>query len=138
MSFPKMVDLFLVKESVDSQHWTSNGKRYNVGKLYSWARQNGHEVQIIPVSDLKHGYDKTKTDEEKGSEAFWERAERAGNEPILVAIDTKGRKWIADGNHRYGRALRDGCEDIQGFVVNESELPASAIEPKKVLNNKAK
>lgn len=130
MSFPRMVDLFMVKESVDSQHWTSRGKRYNVGKLYKWARQNGHEIQIIPLDKLAPQYDRTKTDEQKGSEAFWERAERAGDHPILVAIDHKQRWWIADGNHRFARAQRDGLNEIHGYVVNEAELPEDAIEPK--------
>lgn len=130
MAFPKMTELFLVKESVDSQHWTSNGKRYNVGKLYKWARQNGHEIQIIPLEKLASQYDRTKTDEEKGSEAFWERADNAGDDPILVTIDHKQRWWIADGNHRFARAQRDGADGIHGFVVNESELPEDAIEPK--------
>lgn len=125
-----MVDLFLVKESVDSQHWTSNGNRYNVGKLYKWARQNGHEIQIIPLDKLSAGFDKTKTDEDKGSEAFWKRADAAGDDPILVAIDHKNRWWIADGNHRFARAQRDGLSDITGYVVNEVDLPTDAIEPK--------
>jgi hypothetical protein len=125
-----MTDLFLVKESVDSQHWTSNGKRYNVGKLYKWARQNGHAIQIIPVAKLKKGFEKTKTDEPKGSEKFWERAERAGNEPILVAVDQKNRWWIADGNHRYARYVREGFSEIMGYVLKENDLPESAIEPK--------
>jgi hypothetical protein len=130
MAFPRMVDLFLVHESVDRQHWTSNGKRYNVGKLYKWARQNGHEVQIIPVDDLKDGYERTRTDESKESEEFWDRADQAGDDPILVAVDGRHRRWIADGNHRYARAIRDGKRHIFGYVVNENDLPADAIEPK--------
>jgi hypothetical protein len=136
MAFPKMTELFGVKESVDRQHWTSNGKRYNVGKLYKWARQNGHEIQIIPVKDLEKGFNKTKTDETKESEAFWERAERAGSHPILTVIDEKNRHWIADGNHRFAKAKRDGLTEIHGYVVNESDLPADAIEPKKTPKQK--
>ena len=130
MPFPKMTDLFLIKESVESQHWTSSGKRYNVAKLYKWARQNGHDIKIIPVDKLQYGFSKTKTDEEKDSDAFWDRAERAGDEPILVAIDEKERYWIADGNHRYARAQRNGQRVIQGYVVREADLPEDAIEPK--------
>jgi hypothetical protein len=122
--------LFLVKESIDTQHWTSNGKRYNIGKLYSWVRQNGHEVEIIPLDRLRDGYRRTKTDEEKESGAFWRRAEVAGDEPILVAIDEKDRWWICDGNHRFARAERDGLDSIEGYVVLERDLPQDAIEPK--------
>jgi hypothetical protein len=129
MSFPSMKALFMVKESVDNQHWTSNGKRYNIGKLYSWARQNGHEVEVIPLGWLKSGYLKTKTDEAKDSPAFWARAEAAGDEPILVVHDDKNF-WIADGNHRYARADRDGKRNIEGYVVRECDLPEDAVEPK--------
>lgn len=132
MSLPKMTELFRIeKESVDRQHWTSNGKRYNVGKLYRWARQNGHKIEIIPLNKLSRSFDRTRTDEPKDSPAFWARAEAAGEEPILVAIDDKERWWIADGNHRFARAERDGLQDIQGYVVRESDLPEDAIEPKK-------
>lgn len=131
MPFPKMTELFLVKESVDRQHWTSNGKRFNVGKLYSWARQNGHEIKIIPIDKLEYGYNKTRTDEDKESDAFWDRAYSAGDEPILVAVDDQERPWIADGNHRFARAKRDGLKVIQGYVVRESDLPDDAVEPKK-------
>ena len=125
-----MTDLFLVHESADRQHWTSNGRRYNIGKLYRWARQNGHEVRVLPVDRLRAGYERTHTDEEKGSERFWERAERAGDEPILVVVDEKKRWWTADGNHRVALALREGRDSIRGYIVWERDLPASAIEPK--------
>lgn len=131
MALPTMKELFCVKESVDHQHWTSHGNRYNIGKLYSWARQNGHDVEIIPLANLKRGFEKTKTDEEKGSDAFWQRADAAGDEPILVVIDHDGSEWIADGNHRFARAERDGLDSIHGFRVRECDLPRDAIEPKK-------
>lgn len=130
MTFPTMKQLFNIKESVDNQHWTSNGKRYNIGKLYSWARQNGHDVEIIPISNLKAGFDRTKTDEKKDSDAFWKRADAAGDDPILVVVDDMGMEWIADGNHRFARNERDGQEGIAGYRVNERDLPEDAIEPK--------
>lgn len=131
MAIPRMTDLFLRKESVDTQHWTSNGNRYNVGKLYRWARQNGHDIEIIPVSQLTKGFEHTNTDEEKGSDEFWKRADEAGDDPILVVVDEKRRWWIADGNHRFARYQRDGATHIRGHILMESELPRDAIEPKK-------
>ena len=38
MSMPSLRSLFLIKEDVYHQHWTSNKKRYNVGMLYDYAK----------------------------------------------------------------------------------------------------
>jgi hypothetical protein len=129
MSMPSLSSVFLIKESVDSQHWTSNGVRYNVGRLYDWVSQH-RDPFPIELALLKHGFDNTSVDEDKGSETFWKRANAAGDDPILVVVDENDDMWIADGNHRFARAWRDGEGTITGYVVGEWELPEDAIEPK--------
>jgi hypothetical protein len=49
--------------------------------------------------------------------------------PILVVKDSKKRLWIADGNHRYGKAVIQADEFIMGYIVDENDLPDKAIEP---------
>jgi hypothetical protein len=43
--------------------------------------------------------------------------------------DNKDRLWIADGNHRYGKAVMFAEEFISGYIVMEKDLPEKAIEP---------
>jgi hypothetical protein len=124
-----MKDLFLQKESVHHQHWTSDGKRYNVGMLYDYARSVAGP-QDIPLSALKRGFEGTDLDEEKWSDEFVERCQQANLDyPILVVQDDKQRFWIADGNHRYGKAVIRGDEFVSGYIVRELDLPEEAIEP---------
>lgn len=130
MSTPSLLSVFLMKEQAD-QHWTSNGNRFNVFKLYDWLESEGYEPIEIDMGMLKDGFENTNFDEPRNSEAFWARAERAGDDPILVVYDDDDKWWIADGNHRYGRKLRDGDRSILGYVVYEGDLPEEAIEPKK-------
>jgi len=122
-------DLFVLKEDVDHQHWTSNGKRYNVGALYRFARAVT-EPEEIHLDALKRGFERTELDEEKWSPEFNERCQEADlSYPILVVQDRKGRLWIADGNHRYGKAIMQDLEFISGYIVEEKDLPEKAIEP---------
>ena len=129
MSFPSMKELFLVKEDVYHQHWTSDDRRYNVGMLYDYARATSHP-QPIPLGLLKKGFEDTNLDEEKWSDEFVERCQQANLDyPILVVQDDKKRFWIADGNHRYGKAVMQSKEFIDGYIVRERDLPETAIEP---------
>jgi hypothetical protein len=129
MSNPSLKSVFLIKEA-SQQHWTSNGVRYSVGALYDYAKE---KVDPIPIGIevLRKGFEGTKTDEPKWSPAFMQRADKAGDAPILVVTDEEGEFWIADGNHRYARALSRGEQEITGYVVAEWELPPEAIDPKK-------
>jgi len=122
-------DVFLVKEDVDHQHWTSDGNRYNVGALYSYAKSITTPEQI-PLDSLKKGFEKTNVDEEKWSPEFIERCNDTNMDyPILVVKDSKNKLWIADGNHRYGKAVMQADEMIWGYIVDEKDLPEKAIEP---------
>jgi hypothetical protein len=123
-------DVFLIKEDVYHQHWTSDGKRYNVGMLYDYAKAVT-EPEEVPLDALQKQFEKTNVDEEKWSDEFVERCQNTSLKyPILVVIDDKKRMWIADGNHRYGKAVMQGDEMIQAYVVRERDLPEKAIEPK--------
>jgi hypothetical protein len=139
MGTPSLRSVFVVKEDIDHQHWTSSGKRYNVGALYDFARAVS-EPEEIPLDSLKRGFEKTEVDEEKWSDEFVDRCQDADlSYPILVVQDSKGRLWIADGNHRYGKAVMQAQEFIPGYIVQEKDLPEKAIEPapddKKVSKN---
>jgi hypothetical protein len=124
-----MMELFLIKEDVHRQHWTSDGLRYNVGRLYDFARDVA-DIEDIPLSLLQYGFEHTNVDEEKWSDEFVERCMEANLDyPILVVVDKKGKHWIADGNHRYGKAVTQGLEMISGYIVHEDELPSDAIDP---------
>ncbi len=130
MTTPSLCNVFLVKEQAD-QHWTSNGNRYNVFRLYDWLKGMGMRPIPVDVDMLRKGYEKTNVDEPKGSDEFWERAEAAGDDPILVVYDEDDDWWIADGNHRFARKLRDGEDTIMAYVAFEGDLPEEAIEPKR-------
>lgn len=126
---PKLTELFLVKEDVDHQHWSSNGKRYNVGALYDFAKAVT-DPEDIPLDSLKYGFEHTNLDEEKWTPEFNARCREADlSFPILVVQDRKGRLWIADGNHRYGKAIMQAEEFISGYIIHEKDLPEKAIEP---------
>ena len=129
MGFPTMSQLFLVKEDVHHQHWTSDGKRYNVGMLYDYAKAVT-DPEEVPLDALKKGFENTNVDEEKWSDDFVQRCEETNLDyPILVVKDRKGCFWIADGNHRYGKAVMQGLEMIDAYVVDEKDLPEKSIEP---------
>jgi hypothetical protein len=124
-----MSQLFLIKEDVYHQHWTSNGKRYNVGMLYDYAKAVT-EPEEVPLDALKKGFENTNVDEEKWSDEFVQRCEETNLDyPILVVKDRKNRLWIADGNHRYGKAVMKGIEMILAYIVDEKDLPEKSIEP---------
>ena len=126
---PSLRSVFLVKEDVYHQHWTSNKKRYNVGMLYDYAK-SVTDPEDIPLDSLKYAFEHTNVDEEKWSDEFVERCQEANLDyPILVVQDNKGRLWIADGNHRYGKAVMYNQEMISGYIVREKDLPEKAIEP---------
>jgi hypothetical protein len=121
--------LFTIKESIYHQHWTSDGNRYNVGMLYDYAKAVT-EPEQVPLNALKKGFENTNVDEEKWSPEFVERCQQTNMDyPILVVKDRKGRLWIADGNHRYGKAVMQGDEMINAYIVDEKDLPKKAIEP---------
>jgi hypothetical protein len=122
-------NVFKIKESVYHQHWTSSGQRWNVGMLYDYAK-SVTEPEDIPLDSLKKQFERTNVDEEKWSKEFIERCNNTNMDyPILAVLDRKNRLWIADGNHRYGRAVMAGDETISGYVVSESDLPEKALEP---------
>lgn len=124
-----MKELFLMKEDIYHQHWTSNGKRYNVGMLYDYAKAVA-EPEEVPLDALKKGFENTNVDEEKWSDEFVQRCQETNLDyPILVVKDKKERLWIADGNHRYGKAVMQGLEMIMAYVVDEKDLPEKSIEP---------
>lgn len=130
MSTPSLRSIFLVKEDIHHQHWTSDGTRYNVGALYQFA-EAVTEPEEIPLESLRRGFEKTNLDEEKWSEDFVKRCQKANLDyPILVVQDNKDRLWIADGNHRYGKAVMHNEEFILGYIIHENEIPDKAIEPK--------
>lgn len=122
-------DVFIMKEDVYHQHWTSNSTRYNVGMLYDFAKAST-EPEDIPLDSLQYGFDHTNLDEEKWTPDFNRRCMEADlSYPILVVQDKKGRMWIADGNHRYGKAIMQAKEFIKGYIVQEKDLPDKAVEP---------
>lgn len=124
-------DVFIFSEGSDPshQHWTSDGIRYNVGALYSYAKAVT-EPEEIPLDSLKRGFEKTNLDETKWSDEFVQRCQEASLDfPILVVQDAKKKLWIADGNHRYGKAVMQNDEMILGYIVMEKDLPEIAIEP---------
>ena len=124
-----IMGVFVIKEDVYHQHWTSNGNRYNVGMLYDYAKSVA-DPEDIPLSSLSYAFQHTNVDEEKWSPDFNKRCREANLDyPILVVRDRKGKLWIADGNHRYGKAVMYAHEFISGYVVDEKDLPEKAIEP---------
>jgi hypothetical protein len=124
-----MAQLFLIKEDIHHQHWTSNKKRYNVGMLYDYAKAVA-EPEEVPLDALKKGFENTNVDEEKWSDEFVQRCQETNLDyPILVVKDNKNRLWIADGNHRYGKAVMQAQEMIQAYIVDEKDLPEKSIEP---------
>jgi hypothetical protein len=130
MTTPSLASVFLVKEDVWKQHWTSNNNRYNVGMLYDYAKSVS-DPEDIPLDALKYGFEHTHVDEDHWSPEFVARCKEADLQyPILVVQDRHGKMWIADGNHRYGRAVMRGEELISGYIVMERDLPDKAIEPK--------
>lgn len=129
MAMPRLTDIFLIKEDVYHQHWSSNDKRYNVGMLYDYAKAVA-DPEDIPLDALRYGFEHTNVDEKKWSDEFVARCEEANLDyPILVVQDAKGKLWIADGNHRYGKAVMQAAEFISGYIVRERDLPEKAIEP---------
>jgi len=129
MSMPSLRSIFVIKEDVYHQHWTSNKVRYNVGSLYDYAKAISDPEQV-PLSALQKQFENTNVDEEKWSPEFVERCQETNmSYPILVVKDHKDKLWIADGNHRYGRAVLNGDEMIWAYVVDEKDLPDKAIEP---------
>ncbi len=129
MALPTMRELFCEKSDPAHQHWTSDGKRYNVGMLYDYARAVA-EPEQVPLAALRKGFENTNVDEEKWSAEFVERAQGTSLKyPILVVQDAKKKLWIADGNHRYAKAVLRGDEMIWAYVVQEKDLPKKAIEP---------
>lgn len=129
MSMPKLTEIFLIKEDVYHQHWTSNGKRYNVGTMYDFAKAVT-DPEDIPLDSLKYGFEHTNTDEEKWTPEFNDRCRQASLDyPILVVQDKKNRLWIADGNHRYGKAIMHAEEFISGYIIREKDIPEKAEEP---------
>lgn len=129
MNTPSLRSVFLVKEDVYHQHWTSNKKRYNVGMLYDFAKSVA-DPEDIPLDSLQYGFEHTNVDEEKWSSDFVKRCQKANLDyPILVVKDRKGKFWIADGNHRYGKAIMHADEFIKAYVVEEKDLPEKALEP---------
>jgi hypothetical protein len=129
MGFPSMKQLFLEKSDPFHQHWTSNGKRWNVGMLYDYAKATT-DPEDVPLDALKKGFENTNVDEERWSDEFVRRCQETSLEyPILVVKDKKNRFWIADGNHRYGKAVMQNDEMISAYIVDESDLPEKAIEP---------
>ena len=130
MSMPSLKSLFIIKEELSRQHWSSNGNRYNVEMLYKFAEAST-EPEEIPVESLVKGFYKTELDEPHWSDKFVERAQEADlSFPILVAQDNKKRLWVVDGNHRLGKAIMQADEFISGYIVQEKDLPEKAIEPK--------
>ena len=129
MGPPSLRSIFLFKEDVDHQHWTSNDRRYNVGALYDFARASA-DPEDIPLDSLRYGFEHTNLDEEPWTPEFNARCREANLDyPILVVRDPKDRLWIADGNHRYGKAVMQAAEMIPGYIVDERDLPEKAIEP---------
>ena len=129
MSMPSLKSIFLIKEDIYHQHWTSNNKRYNIGALYDYAKAVA-EPEDIPLDSLQYGFEHTNVDEEKWGPEFNARCREANLDyPILVVKDRKGRLWIADGNHRYGKAVMQAQEMIKAYVLDEKDLPEKAIEP---------
>ena len=131
MAMPSLKSVFgLMKESLARQHWSSNSKRYRVDLLYAYA-EAVTEPQEIPLDSLKYGFEHTNLDEEPWSDEFVKRCEEADlSYPILVVQDKK-HLFVADGNHRYGKAVMQDLEFIMGYIVQEKDLPEKAIEPKK-------
>lgn len=128
MSVPRLCEIFLINEDVYHQHWTSNDNRYNVGMLYDYAK-TVTEPEEVPLSALQYAFEHTNLDEEKWTDEFVRRCEETDmSYPILVVRDKK-RMWIADGNHRYGKAIMQNDEMILAYVVQEKDLPELAIEP---------
>jgi hypothetical protein len=129
VSAPSLTSVFLVKEGVSEQHWTSDGKRFNVKALYDYARSVCDPEQI-PLTALKYGFEHTTVDEDRWSPEFVARCKEADMKyPILVVQDQNQKMWIADGNHRYGRAVMRGDEMILGYIVLERDIPDKAIDP---------
>lgn len=129
MSVPSLKSLFLMKEDIYHQHWTSNDNRYNIGMLYDYAKTVA-DPEEIPLDSLSYGFEHTNVDEEKWGPEFNARCNQANMDyPILVVKDKKNRLWIADGNHRYGKAVIQAEEFISGYIVDEKNLPDKAIEP---------
>lgn len=122
-------DVFLVKEDIYHQHWTSNKKRYNIGMLYDFAK-SVTDPEEVPLDSLSYGFKHTNVDEEKWGPEFNKRCRESNLDyPILVVKDRKNRLWIADGNHRYGKAVMQADEMIMAYVIDEKDLPEKAIEP---------
>jgi hypothetical protein len=97
--------------------------------LYDFAKAVS-DPEDIPLDSLKYGFEHTNVDEEKWSDDFVRRCQQASlGYPILVVRDRKDRLWIADGNHRYGKAVMQAQEMISAYVVDERDLPDKAIEP---------
>lgn len=130
MAFPKLTDLFLIREGLESQHWSSDGRRYRVDLLYAFAEASA-EPEEIPITSLRYGLEHTNLDEPRWSPEFIKRARESDlSYPILVVMDSKKRLWVADGNHRVGKAIMQGLNAISGYVVRERDLPEKAIEPR--------
>ena len=126
---PSMKQLFLEKSDPFHQHWTSNKKRYNIGMLYDFAK-SVTDPEEVPLDALSYGFKHTNVDEEKWGPEFNKRCRESNLDyPILVVRDRKNRLWIADGNHRYGKAVMQADEMIQAYVIDEKDLPEKAIEP---------
>lgn len=129
MGAPRLRDVFRLNEGVNSQHWTSDGNRYNVGMLYDFAKAST-DVEDVPLNALKYSFEHTNLDEERWSDEFVARAQEADLKyPILVVRDRKDKLWISDGNHRYGKAVMQSLEMIPAYVIDEKDLPVKAIEP---------
>jgi len=97
--------------------------------LYDYAKSVA-DPEDIPLDSLKYGFAHTNLDEEKWSPEFNARCREANLDyPILVVKDKKKRLWIADGNHRYGKAVIQALEFVSGYIIDERNLPDKAIEP---------
>lgn len=125
-----MSEVFRIRESLDAQHWTSGDKRYNIQRLYDFAEAST-DPEDVPIDSLMYGFRHTDVDEEKWSPEFVRRCQEADlSYPILVVQDAKKRFWVADGNHRVGKAIMQGLEMVPAYVVRERDLPEKALEQK--------
>jgi hypothetical protein len=98
---------------------------FSVPELFDWAKNNV-PLTNIPTKALEENIEHSESDEAWGSEEFHERAMQADlSYPILVFEDENGFLWIADGMHRLYKAMHEGRDTLQGYIVNENQLEQS-------------
>lgn len=90
---------------------------FNVTELWKAIREN-----TVPFVKGRCPILQSHLDAAKQMDVHWETVEgmtlQRRNSPLLVLMCKDGTGFIADGNNRLVRRIKDGCEDFLAYIVS--------------------